>query len=347
MVAKARTHRLSLFGRHIEITTRRKDRRWSAHAPRVLVIVPHYDDIWARNAFHGIYTYFLNTDLSQEEMLQLEIQSSRGSEHYLHHNLLGSLFDEHRKPYDAIVTVGNYLTTMVKNFLAKNDATIPLFFCGAKDPDKTGIVSSLGERPENITGVVGVGHDFVKHAETLLALKKDLKKVTFVSHDFDFTTDLIEEDQLLLKACFEKNDVEVKHATFSHLQPILHQLEKAVEESDAICTFRDILLFENTQDLIKLCNKHDTTMFTSELASVRHGAAAGYGDTGHEYGARVAALLDEYLYCDVNVRDLEVIQLRESGKFRVNKSVIGSQGLHLDRKTTYLVGNTAFLYDDQ
>ena len=84
-------------------------------------------------------------------------------------------------------------------------------------------------------------------------------------------------------------------------------------------------------------------MFASELASLYAGAGIAFGDAGFEYGAKLGVLLEEYLYHQTPASALPAAWVNEPGTLRVNDRVIGTQGLHLDKRSIELIGNTALL----
>lgn len=235
--------------------------------------------------------------------------------------------------YQGIVAVGASASLNVRSALAHSGVNVPLFACGIKDPIKSGLIPFTHNHKQNIGVVSGKGHDHALQAESLLALRPDIRHALFVYAADNSALEQVSENKTLLRQELERGGVIVKDVSLDANEPVSRQLP----QTDIICLFRDITRMSYLPDLVTHCNLTDTTLYASELGSVYHGAALGFGDTGYEYGWETAKLVHQYLVGEKKYHDLGIVELHSPGKLRINNDCIGRQGLHLDSRTLNLI----------
>jgi len=228
----------------------------------------------------------------------------------------------YEKSFAVIITVGVERSVQYQQWSSQRNITIPHIFCGVKDPDKFGLT--------DIPGVEGVGHEYETQVETLLALKEDVKRIGLLQTHRSIAKDAVDSDREHLVETFHKHNIEVETLE-------VDSVDDAENKPDVICVLRDILYSDRLPHLIAYCNKNDVTLYTSELASVYKGAALGFGDNGYEYGYEAGKIAYQIVVEGVDPKTIPVTKLYRPGELKINNQVVGRQGLHFGKRTTYLI----------
>lgn len=234
---------------------------------------------------------------------------------------------------DAIFTIGAMATQMAKEVTAKRKISKPIVFGAVADPVRLGIVQSLENSGNNITGTYAATN-YQKQIELLLYLKPETKKLLLI---YDPTQSSgLEKDKKEVEALLKEKGVAVKAVEVYHTHEIHQKIESLIVDVDVVMIFKDNTVVPAVDALIKQCSRHGVTLLTSDLDSVKKGAAMGFGVTEYEFGAASAHNISVLLREKKQPHEIPIF-LVDKYRLKINTKTMENQGLRLEKRLLSLL----------
>lgn len=191
-----------------------------------------------------------------------------------------------RQHYNACVAVGTNSSKMVANALAKNKGTMPLTAVAVSNDTYYDLLQIF----PRVTAIIDAV-DKRQQIEALLALKK--VKNPLLVYD-PGSSPAFEDDRKEFEKLFQEHGITLAALPVYSLQEVYQKLAGRIALYDLVLTLTDHTLCSAMDALVKLCNQHGVTLYTSELDSSEKGAALSYGVQERQYGVKAARLLKKY-----------------------------------------------------
>lgn len=190
-----------------------------------------------------------------------------------------------RGNYSACCTIGTNASTMMAAVLDKHHSQMTLI--------AVAIAPEVSERLmhlyKKVTGITDHA-DKQKQIESLLAVKKVRKPVLVYD---PASNPGFEKDKEEYATIFKTYGITLDSIPVYSMQEVYQKLTGTIASYDLVLTLTDHTVCSAMDAIIKLCNQHGVTLYTSELDSNDKGAALSYGVQEREYGVRAAELLHE------------------------------------------------------
>jgi putative ABC transport system substrate-binding protein len=243
--------------------------------PRVALLLPA-----VHPSMHQIEQGFIST-LSQELPTVIIDRYNANGDKVLMKGQVEKITNDR---YDLIFTVGTNASQLTKTALVKKHKTTPLLFAAVSDPVKRGIVDP--ENPEDAVSGIVDSHNCEDQIDMLLLAKPNTKNILLV-YDPSCNPALEEEKNKLVSSC-AKRGITLSSVSIFALKELQQKVPALLGNNDVVMTLTDHTLCSGMDSLIKICNQHGVTLFTSELDSNDKGAALSYGVHEREYGSEAA-----------------------------------------------------------
>ena len=242
--------------------------------------------------------------------------------------------------HDLILTIGARATTHCKRIMENKNLRRPVVFAGMKDPVKYNVVESFIRPGTSFTGVSGEPYDHRQQLLILQALKPTIKKALII---YDPQDGFLDEDKLRLETLLLSRRISVRSMQITLHDELPGPLTPHLESVDLIIMLRDQESTACINTLVDLCNQRGITLLSSDLPSVRDGAALGYVNSDAEYGIHSAHLARQILLQGKKPEDLPVVQLTMRNKLHLNTATMKQQGIQIDPELVSLIRNIEVL----
>jgi putative ABC transport system substrate-binding protein len=220
-----------------------------------------------------------------------------------------------------IFAIASSSAALVTATALKKQATIPLV-CGAADIE---LLKINGELPKCM-GVVSDEEDYEKQLNLLKMIRPSLQTIGIV---YDQNSSKNETDlKKYLHPLAKKHHLQLLELPVTSTQEMQKKAALFLESNkiDVLMIFKDSMVVSGLEILVKLCNDHHVTLYTSDLDSVARGAAAGFGleeiTTGIESGK-----LAQQMLADPTKKPDHL--LLKSEILLINKKTMHAQGLYI------------------
>jgi putative ABC transport system substrate-binding protein len=234
--------------------------------------------------------------------------------------------------FDLIYTIGATYSKLAEEITTKKQHPIPIIFVGFPNPVEQDFATG-----NHITGITiqGTGGDVSKQLDLLSYLKPQTKHVLIL---YNATTNFFETDvEKMINKLQERNILSTKLPIYN-TKEIMQKASSQIQDVDAIITVRDNVILGALEGLIKLCNNHGITLYTSELESVEKGAAIGFGQNEYKTGVECAQKALQILRDGTNPSDIPTTTFYKP-ELRINRETSAKQGLVIDGIFLFLVRN--------
>lgn len=243
---------------------------------------------------------------------------------------------------DLIFTVGAHASMMVYQLLAKQQIAIPLIFSAVSDPISRGLVPSLTAPGPIATGIADVTAFEPLQVQTLLTFKPNVTQILLVydpSQGPAFDNNVATFAQL-----FKQHGITLQPVVVQHHNQVVDKTATALDtllRTHNAATIAIMILTDHTtvtavDGLIKLCNNHGVTLFTSELESVDKGAALAFGIDQYAYGKQAALQAAQILKEHTAISTIATKEL-DDFKIKINVAAAERQGLTIDPQLLFLM----------
>ncbi len=221
--------------------------------------------------------------------------------------------------YDLVFSVGTGASQMLKSSIAKHGSTMPLVFAAVSDPRAAGLIDTVVTDGLVVTGIV----DHYNREEQLKLLSgiKDVKKPLLV---YDPSSNPgFEKEREEIAAVFAKKGITLTSIPVFQTNEIQQKVAGSVGNYDLVMTLTDHTVCAGMDTLIKLCDKHGVTLFTSELDSNDKGAALSYGVNERDYGVQGAQMARQIL----NEKQRPEVTAITNFYLKLNRAALKRQGV--------------------
>jgi len=293
---------------------------------------------WSASPFtEKIVQGFVKT-LSANENVFYEIKKYNA---YLNPTLARSQMEEiiQGKP-DLIFTTGLTCSKMAKEITEKRDQLIPIVFCGVKDPVDCDIVKSEMGSGNHIAGVSGVAMPWNEQIDWFLEMKPTMQKALILCNYR--TSDVIKNDVLEIKKQLHLRGIQAKEVAVYGMSEVIQKVTPFLEDSsyDTLFCLRDGTSISVMDSLVKLCNRHCVTLFSTYLEGAEKGAAFSLGMFERDFGTKSAELAMRILEEGVEPSELPLVKIGpEEYQLHINSKTAKLQGLHLNSDISSLAIN--------
>ncbi|MDE3838146.1 BMP family ABC transporter substrate-binding protein [Bacillus methanolicus] len=170
---------------------------------------------------------------------------------------------------------------------------IPIVFTSVTDPVGAGLVKSMDEPGENITGTTDTHPDAIPNTVKFITENFKGKNVGVIYNAGEQNS----VSQIkIVKDALKKTNFKPVEATVSTTSEVKQAAESLVGKADAIYIITDNTVVSALESVIKVANENDIPLFVGELDSVKRGGFAAYGfdyfDIGYEAGEMAAKILN-------------------------------------------------------
>jgi len=334
----------------VTTTVQRLLSRGKAETPRlrILIVIAHDKSWWSLNAVQQ-FIATLRENMGQEAEPIFDIVSLQCSQEKLQ-AFIPTLMQEPR--YDLVVTVGGWVTREVRDFLDTMPIPIPHIFCGVPDPVGMSIVDSLAASGRLVTGVASVPFDFGLQIEMIRALCPSIRAIGLISGisvAMDTVSSFLgKQVSLFMQACKERGIecVEIPLSNPDVLEFLLRDA-KNTHGIGVVCALPCLFLAASSEQLIQACTAVGVPLCTSELSSVYHGAAIGFGEHGGVYGMYAASLAYEVLVNHRPIEAMPIVQPPLQHTMRYNYDALIAQGVTVTPAMRHLLSMVSVFFPSQ
>ncbi|MDQ5890493.1 MAG: transporter substrate binding protein [Candidatus Dependentiae bacterium] len=247
-------------------------------------------------------------------------------EQILHH----PLFNTESGVVPLIVSIGDVASAEVARYRsAYGRSDIPQLFCVTGDPERLELVDCNGHLLANTNGVCAIeARKFEKQVRTLKSLSGAVKTVAIVSGisgRFDLAIEQRESAaQKVIDEC-ARQGLSAHRLFLIDGMDVENELAALAKIYDAIITLQDDTIYSVISQLADFCNNHKVIFFSSELASVKRGAAIGYGNAPAAYVPYLIELMALQKENHMPLDTFELAALEDSIEMRYNMNGIRKQ----------------------
>ncbi len=315
---------------------------------RVLVIIPHDKSWWVINAVQQ-FVSTLREQMSYRAAPEIDIVSVQSNYEVLS-SLLMTVHVE--RQYQLVVTVGSWVTREVRDFFDGIPNPPPQIFCGVVDPVGLGVVDSLELPGRAISGVAVIPFNFDLQIEMLVALAPGMRSIALLCGDMtgvESVSSLLERTVSQFEQACVKRNIEMVRVVMnadSPVEEVRSLLCKAREEKNVrmVCILNDLFVSAHMELILDACKGASVPLCASELSSVYHGAALGFGENGGVYGMYCASLAYEVLVNHRPLSTLPVMVPPVQQTMRYNYDAMVAQGLVLDPAVCHLLSMVSVFF---
>jgi len=197
------------------------------------------------------------------------------------------------KELDLILT----LTTPAGLQAQKDTLTnkIPIIFAPASNPLGSGLVKSINEPGDNITGVT-FGLQEVKRLEWLLKALPNAKRIYYPYNDKDKSPSIT---LMQLQEYIKHTDVKIITEVVKTKDEIINSLSNLPKNIDAVFIPTDALVSSNLKLYLKTCDPLKIPITVPHKGGVVQGAFMSYGFSTYELGMQASRMAKEILNGEV------------------------------------------------
>ncbi|MDQ5890216.1 MAG: putative tryptophan/tyrosine transport system substrate-binding protein [Candidatus Dependentiae bacterium] len=227
---------------------------------------------------------------------------------------------------DLIISVGVTLSQLCVNAARKRNLQTPIVFAGPGEPLQQGLVSTLGRRPEPITGVALTPIHYEDSAKILLTYKPSAKKI-LLPYFPTASGGLIGTAAPAVADYLRKHGRVVTELPLYALSEIPVKCKGFMNQVDTVMCLEGCYTSDAITNLIKLCDQYHVTLFAGDIQAVTDGAALGYGIFAHTIGSAALNIAYDILLNNKCPGDISVLFIHDLRKIMFNADAATRQGL--------------------
>lgn len=225
-----------------------------------------------------------------------------------------------------VFTIGAMASQMTKEVFDKKQQNTPVVFTCVSDPVGFQIVGSEAHPGGNITGVKQL-IDVETELKQVLAYKSNMRTIVLVLNPMEPG---IAQDADDVAAILAKLDLALIRVEVFQSNECLAKVAPQMANADAVLVLKDNTVVSALDPLVKLCNRHQVPLLTSDLDSPDRGAAFGYGVHEVDFGTEGANKALQILDHKANPGDIPVTPVSRF-ELRINRTAAAMQGISLER----------------
>lgn len=273
----------------------------------------------------GAFSYHLFDGLSDERLTTA----------YTNH-----VVQKYQAPYDAILTIGAHASQIAAQTSRLNKCPIPVIFTCVAHPSHLGIAHE-NHAVSNVSGIWCETPNFDARINTLCKLKSETKHALL---PYNPRAAWLTQEANSLRHLLALRGIEVTIVKVDKTENLKKIILPYIDKIDTILTLRDDVITRGMDEIIELCNTYGKTAYTSDLASVKQGAALGFAASqDNEMGIEAAKYMLKLFETGTLPQDLPIKKIRLDYKIGLNQENLARQGVYLsprfienlDRKIIY------------
>jgi ABC-type uncharacterized transport system substrate-binding protein len=313
---------------------------------RILIIVPHDKSWWALHVVQQ-FVSTLRQLMGHGGSPSIDIVPVQSSVEVLQSLLLSLTASP---CYDLVITVGSWISREVRDFFDSVAKPTPQIFCGVIDPAGIGVVDTLEVPGRPVSGIAALSFDFELQIEMLLAILPQLKTLIMVygaDSGNDMVSGLVARNLGHFSAICSEKGIRLVHTPIVDMGAIEDVIQRLALEpgSGVVCSLNDLLVSAQMETLIALCVRLQIPLCTSELSSVYHGAALGFGEHGGVYGLYAASMAYEVLAQGRDIATVPVVIPPIHQSMRYNYDALIAQGVVISPAMKHLLNMVSVFFN--
>ncbi|CAM3337981.1 ABC transporter substrate-binding protein [Hydrogenibacillus schlegelii] len=172
--------------------------------------------------------------------------------------------------------------------------TIPIVFTSVTDPVGAGLVPSMHEAGENITGTTDTHPDAIQKMLAFIVREMGLKKIGIVYNPGEQNSVAqVDAIRTIIKA--QGYSLDVVEASVSNTSEVKQAAESLVGQIEGYYVITDNTVVSALEGLLAVADANKLPVFTGEFDSLKRGGFAAYGfryyDIGYQAGQMAALIL--------------------------------------------------------
>ncbi len=233
-----------------------------------------------------------------------------------------------RGAFDLIFTIGASCSLVMKNECEEQKRDMPIVFADVKNAVELGLIESENFSGNTITGVIRAERNYKKQIDLLTTLKPNCNTALIVYND---ACTCLSEDCKKFYMVLDEFGIRGSAISIRNKKELFKvsvYLEKN-RDIDTMIILRDHTVTSAIDDLIAVAEKYQVTLYSSDLMTVKNGAAIGFGENDYDYGIVAAHLSRLILEENVHPSEVPIVKLQEDGKLLINARTMKKQGLDI------------------
>jgi putative tryptophan/tyrosine transport system substrate-binding protein len=169
---------------------------------------------------------------------------------------------------------------------------IPIVFTSVTDPVGAGLVPSMDQAGENITGTTDNHPDAIRKTIEFIDEQTEAKTVGLIYNAGEQNS---VAQVKKVKEAAQNTDLKFAEASVSTTAEVKQAAESLVGKADVFYIVTDNTVVSAIESVVSVANEHKIPIFAGELDSLKRGCFAAYGfdyyDIGYQAGKMAAAIL--------------------------------------------------------
>ena len=195
--------------------------------------------------------------------------------------------------YDVVFTVGTLCSQVATELAQKKGTNTPIVFGAVSNPVEAGIVDKLSaSRRSNVTGTTEP-RNHEQFVEILTYLLPDTRRIGLVYNPSQDPQ--LENDRKQIAELLSSKGIALTAAEAYNTSDVRERAAALIEDVDVMIMLKDNTIVSALQGLVRLCERHNTPLFASELDSPSGGAAFGFGVPERSFGEYAGSLALEII----------------------------------------------------
>jgi len=243
---------------------------------------------------------------------------------------------------DLIFTTGMGCSKLAKEITEKRKKLIPIVFCGVPNPIEAGLIASEENSGNHITGVYALAMPLSEQINCFLKIKPTMKQALILCN----YSDVIKNDVLKIKEQLHLRNIKAKEIAVYGMSEVIQKISPFLADPsyDTLFCLRDGISISVMDSLVKLCNRHNVTLFSTYLDAAAKGAAFSLGIFEQDFGAKSAELVMKILEEGFRPTQLPIVKFGSDGyQLHINNKTAELQGLHIDPTLRFFINNAKII----
>lgn len=233
--------------------------------------------------------------------------------------------------YDLIFTIATSPALIVKEVCEQRANITPIVAGAVSDPVGIQLIDSMESSLNNVTAVTGCD-DFNQQIFLLQFLKPTMKNILLI---YNPTKGLDKDRKQIEQVCANQN-INLKVLEVFNVNDVIQKASSFINDCDVVLTLKDNMVVSGIESLITLCNRHNKTLYASDLNSGDKGAALAYGVYEYQDGVDSAVKALAILRDGKKPTDVPSTMTCDF-KLKLNTKTMVDQNLKIDDRLLFLM----------
>jgi len=244
-------------------------------------------------------------------------------------DLASMIIKQYTMPYDALVTVGALSTQVAARLARFFNIRMPIIFTSIFDPQKIGLFYVGVRGNTSVTGIIATDTHYGRTAHLIQSFKKTAQNI-LIPYDPSIpgTQQQITETHRLLM----EQGMHVHFMPIQKTELVTTQIASRIHNVDTLITLRSEIVVAHMPHIVSMCNDYGVTIVTSDLASVKQGAAIGISPKEEIQGIEAANYLIKIFKESARPEELPVKEASSTPFIGINTATLDLQGLSISEE---------------